>query len=75
MKNRYSVPYQWGTIGLFIRKQPGKELEKSWKLLFEPQEQPGPFILLDSKRECIGIALKYKSYSANTFDPKGDSNE
>ena len=67
--NHYTVPYQWGTDGLYIRKTKGS-VEQSWALLFDPAKQPGPFVLRDDMRICFEAALKYKGHSANSTDPK-----
>jgi spermidine/putrescine transport system substrate-binding protein len=64
-ENRYTVPYQWGTVGIFARGQ----VEPTWGILFDPKQQPGPFYLIDSMRDTIGAALKYKGYSFNSTKP------
>lgn len=66
--NRYSVAYQWGTVGIYARKPAGKELERTWGLLFDPKLQPGPFVLIDSGRDLIGAALKYSGHSLNSVN-------
>jgi spermidine/putrescine transport system substrate-binding protein len=66
--NKHTVPYQWGTLGLYIRKAGDKPVEETWGLLFDPAKQPGPFLLMDSMRDCFSGALKYKGYSLNTVD-------
>jgi spermidine/putrescine transport system substrate-binding protein len=68
--NRYSVTYQWGTSGLGIRtdRVPGEPLD-SWRLVFDPALQPGPFAMLADPRETIGAALLYLGHSANSTDP------
>jgi spermidine/putrescine transport system substrate-binding protein len=68
--NRYSAAYQWGTLGIFARKVAGQELEESWGLFFEPAEQPGSVVLMDSMRDLIGAALKYQGNSFNSVDAK-----
>lgn len=68
-ENKFSVPYQWGTVGIFARVEPGKKLEPTWGLLFDAKLQPGPFMLIDSMRDTIGAALKYKGFSYNTTKP------
>lgn len=68
--NRYSVPYQWGTGGLYIRKPKDKPVDETWGLIFDPAKQPGPFLLVDEIRACFAAALKYKGYSLNSTDPK-----
>ncbi|OHB85960.1 MAG: polyamine ABC transporter substrate-binding protein [Planctomycetes bacterium RBG_19FT_COMBO_48_8] len=67
---RYGVPYQWGTTGLYVRKAKNQTIDETWGLIFDPEKQPGPFILLEDMRTCFGAALKYKGYSMNTTNPK-----
>lgn len=66
--NRFSVPYQWGTVGIFARQTKDKPLPQTWGLFFDPKLQPGPFLLMDSGRDTIGAALKYKGHSVNSTD-------
>ncbi len=66
--NKYTAAYQWGTAGIYLRKSAAKHQERTWKLLFDPALQPGPFLLMDSPREMLGMVLKWKGYSANTTD-------
>jgi spermidine/putrescine transport system substrate-binding protein len=68
--NRYTVAYQWGTVGVYLRKPKGRNIEETWGVIFDPKKQPGPFVLLDSPRDVIGTALKYKGQSLNSTDPK-----
>jgi len=68
--NRFTVPYQWGTIGIYARKPQDKQYNESWALLFESKEQPGPFVLIDGMRDTIGAALKYKGHSVNSTDTR-----
>jgi spermidine/putrescine transport system substrate-binding protein len=65
----YSLPYQWGTVGLMYdsRKVPG---ELSWDLIFDPDKQPGAFVLMDSMRDMIGLALHYKGHDMNSVKPE-----
>lgn len=69
--NQYSAAYQWGTVGIFIRRKAGQQIDETWGLLFDPKlaKQAGPFLMMDSIREMIGSALKYKGYSVNSTDP------
>lgn len=66
--NKYSVSYQWGTTGLFVRPAGGKTPEATWGLLFDPRQQVGPFVLIDNARDMIGMALKHLGYSLNSTD-------
>jgi len=65
---RYSVPYLWGTTGLAYREDLVRGPVDSYAVLFDPEAQVGPFLLLDEMRETIGAALKYLGYSVNTTD-------
>lgn len=68
--NRFTVPYQWGTLGIYARKPQDAQYNESWGLLFDPAAQPGPFVILDGMRDTIGAALKYKGHSVNTTDTR-----
>lgn len=65
--NRFTAAYQWGTVGVFYRA--GVPVEESWSVFFDPKKQPGNFLLIDSMRDLIGAALKYKGHSLNSTDP------
>lgn len=65
--NKYSVAYQWGTVGIFVRKGE-KPIERTWGLLFDPAKSPGSFLMMDSIREMIGSALRYRGASVNTVN-------
>lgn len=66
--NKFTVAYQWGTLGVFARQTKDKTLPQSWGVFFDQHQQTGPFLLIDSPRDMIGPALKYKGYSANSTD-------
>lgn len=68
-ENKFSVPYQWGTVGIYARPQKGKTLDPTWGLIFDPKQQAGPFMLIDSMRDTIGAALKFKGHSFNSTNP------
>jgi spermidine/putrescine transport system substrate-binding protein len=68
--NKFTVAYQWGTVGILVRKAEGKPLPDSWDVFFDPKKQAGSFMLIDSVRDMVGPALKYKGYSVNSIDPK-----
>jgi len=69
--NVYSVAYQWGTVGLMYRKdRVSEQAASSWSVLFDPAKQPGPFWLIDSVREMMGIALLYQGFDFNSTTPK-----
>jgi spermidine/putrescine transport system substrate-binding protein len=67
--NKYSAAYAWGMVGIYARRNE-PPLNESWGLFFDPKQQPGPIVLIDSIRDLIGAALKYKGHSFNATDPK-----
>ena len=67
--NQYTVAYQWGTVGIYLRKARDQPVEPTWGLFFDKQRQPGSFVLIDSVRDLLGAALKYKGQSLNSTDP------
>lgn len=68
--NKFSIPYQWGTLGILARAVPGQPLDQSWSLFFDPKKQPGPILLLDSPSDMIRAALKFQGYEFNSVNPK-----
>ena len=66
--NRFTVPYQWGTLGIYARKPENQPYNESWALIFDAKEQRGDFILIDGMRDSIGAALKYKGHSLNSTE-------
>jgi len=74
--NKYTAPYQWGTVGLYVYKKPGETIDETWGLIFDPKKQIGSFLIIDDARSAIGAALKYKgvslgtTWSLNTTDKK-----
>jgi len=67
--NKYSVAYQWGTVGIYLRSG-DKPVDETWGLLFDPAKSSASFLLMDSVREMMGSALKYLGTSVNTTDPE-----
>lgn len=64
--NRFSVPYFFGTTGIAYRIDRVKGSDLGFGLFFEPKQQQGSFVLLDSAQEMIGAALIYLGYSFNS---------
>jgi spermidine/putrescine transport system substrate-binding protein len=67
-EGRYSLPYQWGTMGLVYRTDKLPDFQASWAAVLDPKAQPGPVVLLDSMRDLIGAALLAGGRSPNTRD-------
>lgn len=65
--NTYSAGYQWGTVGMVYNKKKVKAFTGSWDMIFSDNAAQ-PFLLFDSEREQIGVALKFLGYSVNTLD-------
>jgi spermidine/putrescine transport system substrate-binding protein len=66
--NRYSAPYQWGTVGIYARRAKGESVAESWSVLFDPAKAAGSFLMLDDARSMIGAALRYQGESVNCTD-------
>jgi len=62
--NAHSVPYMWGTLGILYNTDMVSSID-SWSVLFDPQYKNNVF-MMNSLRDTIGLALKYKGYSLNT---------
>ena len=69
--NKYSVPYTWGTVGIFYNKKYVKEedLAQGWDILWD-EEYEGKIYMFDNARDSFMIALKKLGYSMNTTDPQ-----
>ncbi|GEM48240.1 polyamine ABC transporter substrate-binding protein [Deinococcus cellulosilyticus] len=67
--NKYSVAYQWGTIGLVYNKDVIKKPPTSWAVIFDPKQANKKFVMFDSIREMMAIALGYLGHDINTVDP------
>lgn len=67
--NRFTVAYQWGTVGVLARRLEGLTPPQSWSTVFSPTSSAGPFLLMDSPRDLIGAALKFKGRSVNSVNP------
>lgn len=65
--NEYSVPYTWGTVGIFYNKEQVDEadLKQGWDILWN-EKYKGKIFMFDNQRDAFGIALKKLGYSMNT---------
>ena len=61
--NQFTVPYQWGTIGIGYNKTKVGKTVTSWNDLFSYQ---GPVAWLDDERAMLGVALKLLGYDPNS---------
>ncbi len=67
--NEYSVPYTWGTVGIFYNTQYVDEadLALGWDLLWN-EKYSGRIFMFDNPRDAFGIALLKCGYSLNTLN-------
>lgn len=64
--NRYTVPYQWGTLGIgYNVERVGFEIT-SWTQMFEYE---GPVSWIEDLRAMIGVGLLMLGFDPNTSDP------
>ncbi len=68
-ENAYSVPYTWGTIGIFYNTKYVDEadLQEGWDLLWN-EKYSGRIFMFDNPRDAFGIALLKCGYSLNTLN-------
>ena len=68
--NEYSVPYTWGTVGIFYNKKYVDEadLAQGWDILWN-EKYAGKIYMFDNARDSFAIALKKLGYSMNSTTP------
>ncbi|AFY76185.1 spermidine/putrescine-binding periplasmic protein [Pleurocapsa sp. PCC 7327] len=67
-ENKYSLPYQWGTMGFgYNIQKTGGEID-SWAMVFDPKYK-AKVALMDELRTMMGAILIYLGYDANTTNP------
>lgn len=66
-KNKYSVPYLWGTVGILYNKKMVDEPVDSWGILWDKKYEDS-ILMQDSVRDAFAVALKYLGYSLNSTD-------
>jgi len=64
--NQYSVPYQWGTVGIGYLTDKVGETVDSWTQMFTYN---GPVAWLEDKRTMLGIALLMIGDNPNSTNP------
>lgn len=65
--NKYSIPYQWGTVGIgYNITKTGGEID-SFEALFDPKFK-NKVALLEDIRVVMGMVLNYLGYDPNTTD-------
>ncbi|MBC8040054.1 MAG: spermidine/putrescine ABC transporter substrate-binding protein [Opitutaceae bacterium] len=66
--NAYSVPYQWGTTGVIIRKDLLPKGGFSMSAIFDKKKEIGRFVLIDSTLEMLGYAHLYNGKPVNSVE-------
>jgi spermidine/putrescine-binding protein len=66
--NKYSVPWQWGTVGIAVNTERVKKPIVKWVDLWDP-EFKNNLVVLDDEREIIGLTLVVLGYDKNSTDP------
>lgn len=69
LKNQYSIPYFWGTVGVVYNPELlGERYDfDKWDDLWDPSLK-GKVILVDSAREVMGVGLNSMGNSLNSTD-------
>ena len=71
MGNKFTVPWQWGTVGLMYNKTKiSPEAASSWSIIFDPAKHPGSFWLMDDVRTSMNAALAYLGLPMNSTNPE-----
>lgn len=63
----HSVPYTWGTVGLFYNTDYIKEEVNSWSILWDEQYS-GKILMFDNPRDAFAIAQVQLGVSLNSTD-------
>ena len=66
--NKYSAPYQWGTVGLVVDTEKVDRPVTKWADLWDPAFKDR-VVLLDDEREVLGMVLTTLGYDKNSTDP------
>lgn len=64
--NQYSLPYQWGTVGIGYNITAVDEEITSWEQMWN---YDGPVAWVEDVRAMMGIALNLLGYDPSTIDP------
>ncbi|MEA5472352.1 spermidine/putrescine ABC transporter substrate-binding protein [Spirulina sp. 06S082] len=65
--NQYSIPYQWGTMGIGYNIEAVGEEITSWKEIFDAKYK-GKVALIEDSRAMLGVILMYLGYDPNTIN-------
>lgn len=65
--NKYSVAYQWGTLGIVYDADKVTDIGDSWSIVMDDSKGYS-YYLFDSPREQVAFTLQYLGYSANSVE-------
>jgi spermidine/putrescine-binding protein len=66
--NKYTVPYQWGSVGIAVNTDKVTKPITKYADLWDPAFK-GQLVVLDDEREIIGMTLLTLGYDKNSVDP------
>lgn len=64
--NEYSVPYQWGVVGMVYNKKMVKEKPDSWEDLWD-EDLAGSILQFNNSRDAYAIAMQLTGVNPNSF--------
>jgi spermidine/putrescine transport system substrate-binding protein len=67
--NKYSLPYQWGTMGIGYNLKATKGEINSWAAMFDPK-YTGKIAWQDDARYTFAAVLMYLGFDPNTTNPE-----
>jgi spermidine/putrescine transport system substrate-binding protein len=68
-KNRYSIPFTWGTTGFIYNSETLKNPPEDWEYIWQNRDKLNKrMTLMNDTREVLGATLKMLGYSYNTTD-------
>ncbi len=67
--NKYSIPYQWGTVGILYNTKMVKEPVDSWNILWNEAYKDN-ILMQDSVRDAFAVSLIKNGHSVNSTDQK-----
>ncbi|MDO4788820.1 MAG: ABC transporter substrate-binding protein [Johnsonella sp.] len=66
-ENKYSVPYNWGTVGILYNTSMVEGDPDSWDVLWD-EKYKGEILMQDSVRDAFMVGQKKLGFSINTTD-------
>lgn len=69
-ENKFSVPYTWGTVGIFYNTKQVDEADvksMGWDILWS-EKYAGKILMFSNQRDAFGVAELKLGYSLNTTD-------